>query len=312
MKKLKEAIIDTDSRMKGIVVIMIAYLAIVATSFTVGAASEIKDYIQTVDIQLQDGVEPTKDYLVRQDKVGNVLDELNIQLGEQDILNKDINYIVNKGDLLSITRIGAIEIEEFQEVAFNEVHIDGLQLFTNRVSQSGQTGKVKNTFYITYHNGVEVSKEIINSEVVAQVQDTIIEHGTVQVGSYFTGKLTTYGGDCNGCSGGASTGISLSPTTGVNGSNTAKLSYNGGTYYCLAADSSIPFGTIMKITNHNLGIEEVAYGIVVDRGGAIKGNKVDIFQGSEGNGAQYFSGGTSLNAQFEIVSVGNGSRNFWK
>lgn len=49
-----------------------------------------------------------------------------------------------------------------------------------------------------------------------------------------------------------------------------QLSYNGGSYYCLAADPSIPFGTIIKITNHNLGIESTAYGIVVDRGGAIK------------------------------------------
>ena len=49
-------------------------------------------------------------------------------------------------------------------------------------------------------------------------------------------------------------------------------------YYCLAADPSIPFGTIIKITNHNLGIESTAYGIVVDRGGAIKKNHIDIFK----------------------------------
>ena len=39
-----------------------------------------------------------------------------------------------------------------------------------------------------------------------------------------------------------------------------------------------PFGTIIKITNHNLGIESTAYGIVVDRGGAIKKNHIDIFK----------------------------------
>ena len=57
----------------------------------------------------------------------------------------------------------------------------------------------------------------------------------------------------------------LSPTTGVKGSHSATLSYKGGSYYCLAADPSIPFGTIIKITNHNLGIESTAYGIIVDR-----------------------------------------------
>ena len=98
-------------------------------------------------------------------------------------------------------------------------------------------------------------------------------------------------------------------TTGVKGSHSAKLSYKGGSYYCLAADPSIPFGTIIKITNHNLGIESTAYGIVVDRGGAIKKNHIDIFNGTEAG--KYFKGGTSNNTQFEIVSVGSG-KNFWK
>lgn len=312
MKQLKQAIGEADPSMKGILVIMIAYLAIVATTFTVGAASEINNYIQNVEIQFQDGIEPTKDYLVRQDSVGNVLIELNKQLGENDLINKDLNYIVNNGDLLSITRIGGVDVEEYVEVAYTEVHAEGLELFTTQVTQVGSPGKVRNTYHVIHHNGLEVSREIIGSEVVTEVQNTIIEHGTVQEGAYFTGRMTTYGGDCYGCTGGASSGLSLSPTTGVNGSNTAKLAYNGGHYYCLAADPSIPFGTIMRISNHNLNIEDVAYGIVVDRGGSIKGNKIDIFQGSESGGAKYFSGGTSPCARFEIVSVGSGSRNFWR
>ena len=134
---------------------------------------------------------------------------------------------------------------------------------------------------------------MLSSEVVTEKTDTIIAHGTIQPGAYFTGKLTTYGGDC----------------AGVKGSHSAKLSYKGGSYYCLAADPSIPFGTIIKITNHNLGIESTAYGIVVDRGGAIKKNHIDIFNGTEAG--KYFKGGTSNNTQFEIVSVGSG-KNFWK
>lgn len=162
---------------------------------------------------------------------------------------------------------------------------------------------------VTYENGKIVKKELLSSEVVTEKTDTIIAHGTIQPGAYFTGKLTTYGGDCAGGNGTSSSGISLSPTTGVKGSHSAKLSYNGGSYYCLAADPSIPFGTIIKITNHNLGIESTAYGIVVDRGGAIKKNHIDIFNGTEAG--KYFKGGTSNNTQFEIVSVGSG-KNFWK
>lgn len=312
MKKIKEAITKADSRTKAILAVMVAYAMIMTTTLTTGAASQIKDYIQTVGIQLQDGENPTKEYLVRQDKVENVLNELDITLGTQDILNKDLSYIVNRDDLLQITRVKEAIIDETQTIASNQiVNNDGLHLFASDVVQQGQIGEVKNTYKITYQNGHEVSKELLTSEVLTEAKDTIVSNGTVQSGAYFTGRLTTYGGDCTGCGGGSSSGIKLSPTTGVNDTNTAKLSYNGQLYYCLAADPSIPFGTIIEITNHNLSIESTAYGIVVDRGGAIKGNKIDIFKGSEGGGNSYFSGGTSNNTQFKIVSVGSG-RNFWK
>lgn len=312
MKKIKEAIQKADSRTKAILAVMVAYAMIMATTVSTGAASQIKDYIQTVGIQLQDGDSPAKDYLVKQDKVENVLTELDVSLSAQDMINKDLNYIVNRDDLLQITRVKEAVVDEVQQVASNHiVNNDGLNLFSSEVVQVGQTGEVKNTYKITYQNGKEVSKEIIGSQVLKEATDTIVSNGSVQSGAYFTGKLTTYGGDCTGCGGGSASGIKLSATSGVNDTNSAKLSYRGQSYYCLAADPSIPFGTIIEITNHNLSIESTAYGIVVDRGGAIKGNKIDIFKGSEGGGNSYFSGGTSNSTQFKIVSVGSG-RNFWK
>lgn len=312
MKKVTEAIIKADPRMKGILVVMVAYIAIMATTLTTGATSQIKDYIQTVSIQLQDGDNPTKDYLVKQDKVNNVLNELEIKLGSKDIVNKELDYVVNKDDVLQITRVNEDVIEEVATIPAQEV-IDnnGLHLFTSEVTQVGQDGQVKNTYKVTYQNGNEVSKELTNSEVLQETINTIISNGAVQPGAYFSGKLTTYGGDCNGCTGGSASGVKLSATSGVNGSNTPKLTYGGQSYYCLAADPSIPFGTIIEITNHNLSIESTAYGIVVDRGGAIQGNKIDIFKGSERGGASYFHGGTSNNTQFKIISVGSG-RDFWR
>ena len=230
-------------------------------------------------------------------------------LGTKDTVNKDMAYIVQSKDLLQVNRISEEEVEEIQYVDSQTIETTGLHLFTTEVVQQGQRGQINNKVKVTYENGKIVKKELLSSEVVTEKTDTIIAHGTIQPGAYFTGKLTTYGGDCAGGNGTSSSGISLSPTSGVKGSHSAKLSYNGGSYYCLAADPSIPFGTIIKITNHNLGIESTPYGIVVDRGGAIKKNHIDIFNGTEAG--KYFKGGTSNNTQFEIVSVGSG-KNFWK
>ena len=309
MKTIKQIISDADPRLKGVLVIMIAYVIVMATTITAGATQEIKGYKETIEIQYQDGAQEAKDYLVRQDSVKNVLKELDVTLGNKDTVNKDMSYIVQSKDLLQVNRISEEEVEEVQYVDSQTIETTGLHLFTTEVVQQGQQGQINNKVKVTYENGKIVKKELLSSEVVTEKTDTIIAHGTVQPGAYFTGKLTTYGGDCAGGNGTSSSGISLSPTTGVKGSNSAKFSYNGGSYYCLAADPSIPFGTIIKITNHNLGIESTAYGIVVDRGGAIKKNHIDIFNGTEAG--KYFRGGSSSNTQFEIVSVGSG-KNFWK
>ena len=309
MKTIKQIISDADPRLKGVLMIMIVYVMVMATTVTSGATQEIKGYKETIEIQYQDGSQEAKDYLVRQDTVKNVLKELDVNLGTKDTVNKDMAYIVQSKDLLQVNRISEEEVEEIQYVDSQTIETTGLHLFTTEVVQQGQRGQINNKVKVTYENGKIVKKELLASEVVTEKTDTIIAHGTIQPGAYFTGKLTTYGGDCAGGNGTSSSGISLSPTTGVKGSNSAKLSYNGGSYYCLAADPSIPFGTIIKITNHNLGIESTAYGIVVDRGGAIKKNHIDIFNGTEAG--KYFRGGSSSNTQFEIVSVGSG-KNFWK
>lgn len=75
MKKIKEAVIKTDSRMKGILVVMIAYTGIVATTLNAGATNQIDNYVETIDVKVQDGNEMQKDYLVRQAAVSNVLED---------------------------------------------------------------------------------------------------------------------------------------------------------------------------------------------------------------------------------------------
>lgn len=309
MNKITQCIKDADPRLKGLMIIMVVYMMVMITMITSGATNKIDNYQETVAIHYKDGDSDTKDYLVRQDTVKNVLDELDVTLNEKDTVNKDLKYIVQSDDLLQVNRIKEEEIEEIQTVSSQTVHTAGLHLFTSEVIQNGQDGQIVNKLKVTYENNKLVRKELLSSVVTQEKTDTIIANGTIQPGAYFTGKLTTYGGDCKGGNGTSASGISLSPTSGVQGSHSAKLNYKGNSYYCLAADPSIPFGTIIKITNHNYSIESTAYGIVVDRGGAIKKNHIDIFNGTEAG--KYFRGSTTSNVRFEIVSVGSG-KNFWR
>ena len=122
MKKIKEAIIKSDSRMKGILVVMIAYTGIVVTTLNAGATNQIDNYVETIDIKVQDGDEAQKDYLVRQAAVSNVLEDLNVSLNPQDILNFDLNYILNNNDLVQITRVNEANVDVVDTVVSNTVN----------------------------------------------------------------------------------------------------------------------------------------------------------------------------------------------
>lgn len=311
LKKAKEIVVSADSRTKGILAVACIYFAVTFATVTTGAVNQIIDFIPTIDIKLRDGVQEEKDYLVKKDTVTNVLTELNLELNKGDTLNKDKDYVVQQNDLLEITRVETKTVIKEEPLPYSTV-TKGSGGWSTTIEQDGKDGKVKRTYLISYANGEETSKKVIKEEILVEPIDKVIKKGGVSEGTTFTGRLTTYGGDCNGCGGGSSAGASLSPTTGVNGSNSPFLSYNGNKYYALAADRSIPFGTVIKISNHNLNLSNTIYGIVVDRGGAIKGNKIDIFKGSERGGTSYFGGGTSNNTKFEIVSMGSGRARFWR
>lgn len=313
MKKIKETLEKSGTSLLSFVVVTTVSFAIITTTIISNGVTEIRDYIETVSVQLLDGNEEIKNYLVLQEEVQSILYKLDISLNEFDQIDKPMDYIVHKDDLLTITRISQEEVTVKKDIDYDTVtKYDSLNLFSSTVVQQGSNGILEQIYNVNYHNGVENNKELLLETVIQEPVDHIISTGTVQAGAYFTGKLTQYGGDCYGCSGYGASGLKLSPTTGVNGSNTAKLSYNGGSYYALAADPSIPFGTIIEIKNHNYSIESVAYGIVVDRGGLIKGNKIDIFSGSQTTGTRYFTGSTTSNVQFKIISVGPGGAYFWK
>ena len=81
------------------------YVVVMLATVTSGAVNQIKNFIPTVDIKLKDGIQEEKDYLVKQDTVSNVLNELNIELDKNDTLNKDKEEVVQQNDLIKITRV---------------------------------------------------------------------------------------------------------------------------------------------------------------------------------------------------------------
>lgn len=87
----------------------------------------------------------------------------------------------------------------------------------------------------------------------------------------FTGQMTAYNPICVGCTG----KVYCPPRQDVRNGNIYFDDSNYGKIRILAADYAIPCGTIVKITNVSFSDEPII-GIVLDRGGAIKGNIMDF------------------------------------
>lgn len=87
----------------------------------------------------------------------------------------------------------------------------------------------------------------------------------------FTGQMTAYNPICVGCTG----MVYCPPRQDVRNGNIYFDDNTYGTIRILAADPAIPCGTIVKVTNISFSKEPII-GIVLDRGGLIKGNIMDF------------------------------------
>ncbi|MGL5978564.1 MAG: 3D domain-containing protein [Erysipelotrichaceae bacterium] len=171
----------------------------------------------------------------------------------------------------------------------------GLSWMASKIS-NGTPSYLTQDYIVTRNSdGEEISKTpVLGSETVIASEPAVIQYGSqVVVGATFDPRMTTYGVDCVGCYvnddgvGGTALGVKLSLTQGVmqnNGSFQSGIKY--GNYYMVAADPSIPLCSVVEITNHGYSGDGLQAGvpfraIVVDRGGAIQGAKLDLYVGSE-------------------------------
>lgn len=112
----------------------------------------------------------------------------------------------------------------------------------------------------------------------------------------FVGKLTAYGPDCIGCGGSSA----CAPRQNFQNGNIYFEDSTYGKVRILAADKALPCGSIVRVSNISI-YDEPILAIVMDRGGAIKGNHLDLLFTSENN-LEGFS--TQNDIQFEILRYG--------
>ena len=147
---------------------------------------------------------------------------------------------------------------------------------------------------VNKYNSIKEAEKKVEIPFFESFYDAISVASTSPVA--FNGKLTAYGPDCPGCSGNSA----CPPRQNFKNGNIYFEDQVYGTVRVVAADKSIPCGSIVRISGINIYSEPIL-AIVMDRGGAVNGNHMDLLFTSQSN-LEGFA--TSHNIKFEIIRYG--------
>lgn len=254
--------------------------------------------IDNVTITLADGYEMT--VLTSKTKVSEILKDNNIILSEDEKVTPGLNSEITESKRIKISNKSEKEIQiakvteggtqtsldeilknyapVTEKIVTEEVAIpfetitkdvsDGSEDTTNRVLREGQDGIKLVTYKVKYQNDIEIEKTVLSEEITKEPIDKIVQvkknvtsrslsvDRTSNSGTkYF--KVTAYC-SCSKCCG-KKTGRTASGTKATAGRT-------------VAASSQFKFGTKLNINGKTYVVE--------DRGGAVKGNKIDVYMNS--------------------------------
>lgn len=213
------------------------------------------------DLVVDGGTTPAR---TRGRTVGDILIEYGINLGPEDEVSPGKDEPVVPGMQVQVARLRTVTEESEVPIAYEtkKQYTVSLEEGATRVAREGQDGTERQTWQVVYRDSKEVSRQLVSREVITPPVDR-----QIMVGS---GMVVSRGGE----------NIRYSDVRQMVASG---YSYTGNNtasgvpphYGVMAVDTSVvPFGT-------KVYVEGYGYATAQDRGGAIRGNRIDLFFESE-------------------------------
>lgn len=229
------------------------------------------------EITLLDGGEEKK---VRSTSttVADFLKQQNIQLSEFDRVEQKMDESIVPNSIIQVVRVEKVTdvVEEATNFAVETKKEDSLLKGKEKVVQQGVNGTVSRTYEVVKENGKEISRNMMSEKIIKKPTKKVVAVGTKVMtasvsrgtnsaaapsgGKEFYVTATAYTAYCNGCSGVTATGMNLKSNPNLK---------------VIAVDPSvIPLGS-------KVWVEGYGHAVAGDTGGAIKGNKIDLFMASK-------------------------------
>lgn len=220
----------------------------------------------------------TLEIMTAYEKVKDILKEHKISFGKLDEIQPSLEEKVFKGDTIQIVRVKEEVIMQKEVIPYESVikYSDQLDQGKIRLIQEGKNGEKEIQYKVLYRDGKEVFREIVQEKILAEAVNEIVERGTAQYVATSRGNIrasrvltmtaTAYDSSY------ASTG--KTPDHPHYGKTAIGTKVRPGV---VAVDPRvIPLRTKLYIQSLD-GSKDYGFASAEDTGGAIKGNKIDLY-----------------------------------
>ena len=209
----------------------------------------------------------------------------NIKYDSNDIISQDLSTKLSDKMRIEVINVTEEIIKESKEVPFDVTVVEDNDLLKGetKVEEEGQTGKNELVYKITYHNGKAVEKTFLEEIVSTEPVNKVVKKGTkveeVKVASSrgeSTRRLVSANNTNSNSTSSSSRGKHISVVATAYTGHGITATGTKPKWGTIAVDPSIiPYGTKVYIPQFNKTF------IAEDCGGAIKGNKIDIYMNDE-------------------------------
>src|SRR5699024_8426447 len=135
-------------------------------------------------IELTDGADDTEEaWAIKGNTVEEVLEKNDIKQKKYNKVSPKLSKKEKKDTEIDVTRVKEKEEEVEEAVSFKTVEKEdsSLEKGKTKVTKQGKEGKVKKTYNVTYENGEEVARDVIDEETITKSVDKEVAVGTKEV-----------------------------------------------------------------------------------------------------------------------------------